>query len=163
MKCFQILGKIKNQNGEITFRMMYYVLLFHMLGVLKLWRKKRFGMKGCLSLLGLGRRYFNSMGTEEDEPIYTYNDKYMRRFVRQSTEGWRFFAFIHYYYSKFSGVVSKIISEDLNVKGNVCDVVEVFVRPKSNHLKNFEEEYECNFDQYKKINEDENVNILIKN
>ena len=32
-------------------------------------------MKDCLSLAGLGWKYFNSLRTEEDEPIYTYNDK----------------------------------------------------------------------------------------
>ena len=37
-----------------------------------------FSMKDCLSLPGLGWKYFNSLRTEEDEPIYTYNDKYMR-------------------------------------------------------------------------------------
>ena len=36
-----------------------------------------FGMKDCLSLPGLGWKYFNSLRTEEDEPIYTYNDKYI--------------------------------------------------------------------------------------
>ena len=38
----------------------------------------RFSLKDCLSLPGLGWKYFNSLRTEEDEPIYTYNDKYMR-------------------------------------------------------------------------------------
>ena len=37
-----------------------------------------FSMKDCLSLPGLGWKYFNSLRTEEDEPIYSYNDKYMR-------------------------------------------------------------------------------------
>ena len=37
-----------------------------------------FSMKDCLSLPGLGWKYFNSLRTEEDEPIYTYDDKYMR-------------------------------------------------------------------------------------
>ena len=36
MKFIQIHGKIKNQNGWIMLRMMYYVLLFH---ILKLWKK----------------------------------------------------------------------------------------------------------------------------
>ena len=43
-----------------------------------------FSMKDCLSLPGLGWKCFNSLRTEEDEPIYTYNDKYTRWFVRQS-------------------------------------------------------------------------------
>ena len=34
-----------------------------------------FCMKDCLSLTGLGVKNFNSSRTEEDEPIYTYNDK----------------------------------------------------------------------------------------
>ena len=34
-----------------------------------------FSMKDCLSLPGLGWKYFNSLRTEENEPIYTYNDK----------------------------------------------------------------------------------------
>ena len=43
-----------------------------------------FSMEDCLSLPGLGRKYFKSLKTEEDEPIYTNNHKYMRWFVRQS-------------------------------------------------------------------------------
>ena len=45
-----------------------------------------FGMKDCLSLPGLGWKYFNSLKTEDDESIYTYIDKYMRWFVRQSVK-----------------------------------------------------------------------------
>ena len=61
----------------------------------------RFGEKGCLSLPGLGRKCFNSLRIEQDEPIYLYNDKYKRSFVRQSTQGGRVCAFIQYYKSKF--------------------------------------------------------------
>ena len=59
-----------------------------------------FSKKDCLSLSGLGWKYFNSLRTEEDEPIYTYNDKYMRWFVRQSIKGGRVCAFNQYYESK---------------------------------------------------------------
>ena len=40
----------------------------------------RFSRKDCLSLPGLGSKYFNSLRTEEEEPIYIYNDKYLRWF-----------------------------------------------------------------------------------
>ena len=50
-------------------------------------------MKDFLSLPGLGLKYFNSLRTEEDEPIYTHNDKYMRWFVRQTAYGGRVCAF----------------------------------------------------------------------
>ena len=56
-----------------------------------------FSMKDCLSLPGLGLKYFNSLRTEQDEPIYTYNDKYMRWFVRQAACGGRVCAFNQYY------------------------------------------------------------------
>ena len=52
-----------------------------------------FSMKECLSLPGLGWRYFNSLRTGEDEPMYTYKDKYMRRIDRQSIKGGRVCAF----------------------------------------------------------------------
>ena len=52
-----------------------------------------FSMKDCLSLLGLGIKYFISLRTDQDEPIYTYNDKYMRWFVREAAYGGRVCAF----------------------------------------------------------------------
>ena len=73
-----------------------------------------FSLKDCLSLPGLGWKYFNSLRTEEGEPIYTYNDKYMRWFVRQSIKEGRVSAFNQYSRSEknFDDVV-KIISEEL--------------------------------------------------
>ena len=51
-----------------------------------------FGMKDCLSLPGSGWKFFISLRTE-DEPIYTYNDKYRRWFFRQSIKAGRVCAF----------------------------------------------------------------------
>ena len=70
-------------------------------------------MKDCLSLPGLGWNIFNSLRTEEDEPIYTYNDKYMRWFVRQSIKGGRVCVFNQYYKSKHCGDILKILSKEL--------------------------------------------------
>ena len=50
-------------------------------------------MKDCLSAPGLGWQYFTSMRDEIDQPIYTYNDKYLRWFVRQSIKGGQVCAF----------------------------------------------------------------------
>ena len=60
-----------------------------------------FGMKNCLSLPSLGWKYYNSKRTKEDEPIYSYNDKYMRHFVRQSIKGGKVGAFNQYYESNY--------------------------------------------------------------
>ena len=53
-----------------------------------------FSMKDSLSAPGLGWKNFNSMRNENEEPIYTFIDKYMRWFVRQSIKGGRVCAFI---------------------------------------------------------------------
>ena len=57
-------------------------------------------MKDCLSLPGMGWKYFTSLRTEEDEPIYTYNDKYLKLFVRQSVKGGQVCASNQHYKSK---------------------------------------------------------------
>ena len=55
-----------------------------------------FSMKDCLSLPGLGWKNFNSLRTADVELIDTYNNKYMRWFVRQSIKGGRVCAFNQY-------------------------------------------------------------------
>ena len=110
-------------------------------------------MKDCLSLPGLGWKYFNSLRTEEYEPIYTYNDKYMRWFVRQSIKGGRVCAFNQYYKSKHCDDILKIINKELSVKGSVYDPIEAYVEYENKYFKIFEKEYEDQFDDYR----DENV------
>ena len=112
-----------------------------------------FSMKDCLSLPGLGWKYFNSLRTEEDEPIYTYNDKYMRWFIRQSIKGGRVCAFNQYYKSKHCDDILKIINRELAVKGTVYDIIDAYMEYKNKHFKIFEKEYEDQFDDYR----DENV------
>ena len=114
-----------------------------------------FSMKDCLSLPGLGWKYFNSLRTEEDEPIYTYNDKYMRWFVRQSIKGGRVCAFNQYYKSKHFEDIKKIISKFLDVKGTVYEIFEEYLKYKKKHYDIFEKEYEALFDDYRDENEED--------
>ena len=96
-----------------------------------------FSMKDCVSLPGLGWKYFNSLRIEEDEPIYTYNDKYMRWFVRQSIKRGRVCDFNQYYISKACDDILKIISEDLNVKEVIYDIIEAYLKYKNKHFEIF--------------------------
>ena len=114
-----------------------------------------FSMKDCLSLPGQGWKYFNSLRTEEDEPIYTYNDKYMRWFVRQSIKGGRVCAFNQYYKSKHCDDILKILNKELGVKGTVYDTIEAYMEYKNKHFKIFEKEYENQFDDYRDEDIDE--------
>ena len=86
-----------------------------------------FSMKDYLSLPGLGWKYFNSLRTEEDEPIYTYEDKSMRWFVRQSIKGGRVCAFNQYYKSKHCDDILKNINKELAVKGTAYDTIEAYM------------------------------------
>ena len=97
-----------------------------------------FSMKDCLSLPGLGWKYYNSLRTEEDEPIFTYNDKYMRWFVRQSIKGGRVCAFNQNYKSKHFEDIKKIISKFLDVKGTVYEIFEEYLKYKKKHYDIFE-------------------------
>ena len=100
-------------------------------------------MKDCLSLPGLGWKYFRSLRTEDNELMYTYNDKYMRWFVRQSIKGRRLCAFNQYYESeKNCDDILKIISEELNFRGNIYDISEAYLIFKNKHLQLFEKEYD---------------------
>ena len=103
-----------------------------------------FSMDDCLSALGLGRKYFNSMRDENVEPIYTYNDKYMRWFVRQSIKAGRVCAFNQNYRSKICYDDLKILSKELDVKGNVYDIIEAYMKYKNEHSKIIYKEYENN-------------------
>ena len=85
-----------------------------------------FGMKNCLTLPSLANKYFNSLRDESDEPIYTYNDEFMKHFVRKSIKRGRCSALNQYYKSNISKEVFNIISKELNVhdNDNVCEIIE---------------------------------------
>ena len=111
-----------------------------------------FSMKDCLSLPGLGWKYFNSLRTEEDEPIYPYNDKYMRWFIRQSIKGGRVCAFNQYYKSKHCDDILEIINKELALIGSVYNTTEAYMEYKNKHFKIFEKEYESQFKDYRDEN-----------
>ena len=90
--------------------------------------KTGIAMKDCLSLPGLGLKNLNSLRTEEHEPIYTYNDKYMRWFVRQAAYGGRVCGFNKYYKSKNCDDFLKIVSQELKVEGSVYDRIEAYMK-----------------------------------
>ena len=41
-----------------------------------------FGMKNSVTLPSLANKYLNSLRDENDEPIYTYSDPFMRNFCK---------------------------------------------------------------------------------
>ena len=108
-----------------------------------------FGMKDCLSLPSLGWKNFNSQRIEEDEAIYSYTDKYLRHFVRQSIKGGKVGAFNQSYESSISDIIFNTIKSELGIDGNNYKIIEKY----SSYLKTFRSKYEndndSQFDDYR--------------
>ena len=130
-----------------------------------------FGMKNSLTLPSLAIKYFNSLRVENDEPIYTYTDPFMRNFVRQSIKGGRFTTLNHYYKSTISDEAFNIISNELNINGNICESLDNCFEYRNKHRKIIENEYDSQLadyrdnDDYKRtkhINEELNKLALLK-
>ena len=81
-------------------------------------------MKNSLTLPALANKYFNRSKDESDEPIYTYNNEFMRHFVRQSIKGGRCGSYNQYYKSNISDEVLKNVSKESDINGSVCEVLD---------------------------------------
>ena len=113
-----------------------------------------FGMKNNLTLPSLANKNFNSLREENDEPIYIYNDNFMRDFVRKSLEGGRCGNFNQSYKSSTSEEMFNIISKELNVQGNICEVIEKNFEQTNKLGKIKQNEHDSQFDDYRDINQE---------
>ena len=124
-----------------------------------------FGMKNSLTLPSLANKYFNSLRDENNEPIYTYTDPFMRNFVRKAIKGGRCNAFNQYYKSEISDEVFNIISEELNVDNdgsNVCDILEKYFEFLNKYEKEYEKEFDSKYNDYRDINPKEKEKYVNK-
>ena len=112
-----------------------------------------FDMRNRLTLPSLAKKYFNSLRDENDEPIYTYTDPFMRIFVRKANKGGRCNAFNQFYKSEISDEVINIISKKLNVNGNICEILEKYFKFLSKYEKQYVKEFNSKYDEYRDINE----------
>ena len=122
-----------------------------------------FGMKNSLNLPSLASKYFNSLGDENDEPISTYTDPFMRNFVRKSIKGGRCNAFNQYYKSEFSDEVFNIISKELNGNGNICDILENYFEFLGKYEKQYAKEFDSKYDDYEVLMKKKKLILLTKN
>ena len=86
-----------------------------------------FGKKNSLTLTSLANNFLNSLGDQNDEPVFNYTDPSMRNFVRQSIKGGRCNALNQHYKSESSDEVFNFISKELNVDGNIRDILEKYI------------------------------------
>ena len=119
-----------------------------------------FGMKNCLTLPSLANKYFNSLRDENDEPIYTYNDEFMRHFVRQSKKGGRCSALHHYHKSTIPDEVFNIISEELYINGKICEILDNYFEYANKQGKRIEDEYDSHFKDCRDANQEKRTNSI---
>ena len=110
-----------------------------------------FGMKDCLSLASLGWKHFMSSRCVDDEPIYSYTDKYMRHFVRQAIKGGKVGAFNQLYESQISDKIFTTISNELNVNGNKYEIIEAYAKYIKEFKNKYEAEYISNYSDYRQV------------
>ena len=121
-----------------------------------------FGATNSLTLPSLANKYFNSLRDESDEPIYTYNVEFLRHFVRQSIKGGRCSTLYQYYKSNISDEVFNFISKDLDINGNVCEILEKFFEDTNKHREIKENEYDSQFNDYRDNDEEERTEHINK-
>ena len=114
-----------------------------------------FGMKNSLTLPSLANKYFNSLRDENDDPIYTYTDPFMRNFVRKAIKGGRCNAFNQHYKFEISDEVFNIISNELNVNGNICEILEKYFEFLNNYEKQHSKEFDSKYNEYRDIDQKE--------
>ena len=119
-------------------------------------------MKNSLTLPSLANKYFKSLRDENDEPIYTYTDPFMRNFVRKAIKGGRCNAFNQHNKSELSDEVFNTISKELNVNGNICDLLEKYFESLNKYEKQYAKEFDSDYDDYRHFDQKEKTNYINK-
>ena len=122
----------------------------------------KFGMKNSLTLPSLAIKFFKSLRDENDKPIYTYTDPFMRNFVRKAIKGGRCNAFNQHYKSEISDEVFDIFSKELNVNGNICEILEKYFNFLNKHEKQYTKEFDSKYDDYRDIDQKEKEKYVNK-
>ena len=121
-----------------------------------------FGMKNSSTLPSLANKYFNRLRDQNDEPIYTYTVLFMRHLVRLSFKGGQRSTLSQYYKSSISDEVFNFISRELNVNGNICELLEKYFEYTNKHRKILENEYDSLFKDYRDNEEEERTEHVNK-
>ena len=121
-----------------------------------------FGIKNSSTLPSLTDKVFNSLGDENNEPIYTYTNAFMRNFVRQRIKGSRCSASSQFYKSTISENVFNIFSTELDVIGNICEILDKSFEILNEPEKLYAKEFDSKYDDYRDINQKEKINFINK-
>ena len=86
----------------------------------------------------------------------------MRNFVRKTIKGGRCNVFVQRYKSEISHEVFNIISKELNVDGNECEILEKYFEFLNEYQKQNVEDIDSKYDDYRDMNEEEKTDFINK-
>ena len=85
-----------------------------------------FGIKDCLTEASLGWKCFGRYNKNKE--FYTFNDKYVRDFIRKSIKGGRVGAFNRYFESNQCEEFLNIIKKHLKINNNeISNIIEEYL------------------------------------
>ena len=119
-------------------------------------------MKNSLTLPSLADKSFNNLRDEDDEPIYTYTDPFMRNFVSKAIKGDRCNTSNQHYLSETSDCVFINFSKELDVNGNTCDILEKFFEFLNKYEIQNAKKFDSKYDEYRDIDQKEKTDFINK-
>ena len=110
-----------------------------------------FGIKDCLTEASLGWKCFGTYN--KDREFYTFNDKYVRDFIRKSIKGGRVGAYNRYFESNQCEEILNTIKKHLKMNDNeISNIVDEYLKYNNTKRNEFKLEFENNEEDYRKIN-----------
>ena len=120
-----------------------------------------FGIKDCLTEASLGWKCFGTYN--KDKEFYTFNDKYVRDFIRKSIKGGRVGVFIRYFESKQCEQILNTIKIHLKINDNeISNIIDKYLKYINIKREEFKLEFENGENDYRKINKKELDKFLDK-
>ena len=120
-----------------------------------------FGIKDCLTEASLGWKYFGTYN--KDREFYTFNDKYVRNFIRKSIKGGRVGAFNRYFESNQCENILNIIKKHLKINDDeISNIIDKYLKYINTKRDEFRLEFENGEKDYRKIDKKELDKFLEK-
>ena len=120
-----------------------------------------FGIKDCLTEASLGWKCFGTYNKDRD--FYTFNDKYVRDFIRKSIKGGRVAALNRYFESNQCEEILHIIKKHLRINDNgISIIIDGYLKYNNTKRDEFKLEFENCKKDYRKVNKKELDKFLEK-
>ena len=123
-----------------------------------------FVVKNSLALSSLAKNFLESFSLRDENygVIYTYNNEFMRPFLRQNIKGGRCSVLNRFYKSNISVEVFNTISKKLDKNGNVRAILQKDFEYTNKHRKIIENEYDSQFNDYRDNDKEDRTEHISK-